>query len=290
MSPVAISGVDKQGVYVNGVQVKQALDPANETVNKGVYDPTTLSAVDGDLAVGNIEQGVTIFGKLGTVVPMDVSDANAAVGDVKDPKTFYSVAAPRKTGTMPTVAITAANDDYPAGYHAGNVGGLDAIDADLAPGNIKDGVTIFGKLGTYAQTITHDVQDSDVDSAATTLSRQLDYEVTSYIAAGADGVFLTLTINCAQATVLEAAYFVNACGDGAGANNLKLQMYIDGVAQGESANLTASGVFHLFYDTGYGSVASGNRIVYLNCHSYEASDNSRAFISGGLFAAACRLV
>lgn len=68
MSPVAINGVDKQGVYVNGVQVKQALNAANETVNKGVYDPTTLSAVDADLAAGNIKDTVNIFGKVGTVV------------------------------------------------------------------------------------------------------------------------------------------------------------------------------------------------------------------------------
>ena len=78
---------------------------------------------------------------------VDISDADALVGDVKDPKTFYSVAAPRKTGTMPTVAIVAANDNYPEGYHAGNVGGLDAIDTDLATPNIKAGVTIFGKVG-----------------------------------------------------------------------------------------------------------------------------------------------
>ena len=78
----------------------------------------------------------------------DVSDADALVTDVKDPKTFYSVAAPIKTGTMPTVAIVAANDNYPAGYHAGNVGGLDAIDAELAEANINKGITIFGKLGT----------------------------------------------------------------------------------------------------------------------------------------------
>lgn len=69
MSPVAINGVDKQGVSVNAVQVKQALDAANETVDKGVYDPTTLSTVDGDLAVGNIKLGVTIFGFDGAVAP-----------------------------------------------------------------------------------------------------------------------------------------------------------------------------------------------------------------------------
>lgn len=69
MSPVAINGVDKQGVYVNGVQVEQALDAANETVNKGVYSATTLSAVDADLQAANIKLAETIFGHIGMVAP-----------------------------------------------------------------------------------------------------------------------------------------------------------------------------------------------------------------------------
>lgn len=64
--PVGINGVSKQGVGVNGVQIKQALSAANETVAKGVYVATTLSTVDTDLAVGNIKDGETIFGFLGT--------------------------------------------------------------------------------------------------------------------------------------------------------------------------------------------------------------------------------
>ena len=69
MCPVAINGVDKQGIDINGVQVKQALSPANSTVNKGVYDATLLETVDADLTAGNIKSGVTIFGKAGTVIP-----------------------------------------------------------------------------------------------------------------------------------------------------------------------------------------------------------------------------
>lgn len=88
---------------------------------------------------------------------IDISDADAAVGDVKSPKTFYSVAPPRKTGTMPTKAIVAGSDAYEEGYHAGDPGGLDAIDTDLAPGNIREGVTIFGKLGTLAAAVGIDM-------------------------------------------------------------------------------------------------------------------------------------
>lgn len=147
MSPVSINGVDKQGVWINGVQVKQALNAANDTVDKGVYDPTTLSTVDADLAPANIKSGVTIFGKAGSADVRDISDADAAVGDVKDPKTFYAVGGARKTGTMATVALAAGANAYPAGYHAGEAS-LTAVDAQLAAGNIKDGVEIFGVTGT----------------------------------------------------------------------------------------------------------------------------------------------
>lgn len=45
---------------------KLSLDPSTDTVNAGYYSSATLSAVDTDLAPGNIKGGVTIFGKLGT--------------------------------------------------------------------------------------------------------------------------------------------------------------------------------------------------------------------------------
>ena len=64
-----------------------------------------------------------------------------------------------KRGTLdrkdpPLKAIVAANDNYEAGYHKGNPGGLDAVDTDLAPANIKKDVVIFGITGTYEQTIS----------------------------------------------------------------------------------------------------------------------------------------
>ena len=52
----------------------QTLNPANENVPEGFYEVTTLSVVDPDLAPGNIKDGVTIFGKTGTVVPLVISD------------------------------------------------------------------------------------------------------------------------------------------------------------------------------------------------------------------------
>jgi hypothetical protein len=57
---------DSTGNVLQGSITTQTLNLANETVNAGYYAATTLSAVDGDLAAGNIVSGITIFGKLGT--------------------------------------------------------------------------------------------------------------------------------------------------------------------------------------------------------------------------------
>lgn len=93
------------------------------------------------------------MGKLGIPKGVDISDADAGVSDVKDPKTFYAGAEPKKTGTMPTVAIVAGSGAYPAGYHVGDGGGLVAIDADLVVAKIKKDVVIFGVTGTFENTI-----------------------------------------------------------------------------------------------------------------------------------------
>lgn len=178
MSPVSISGVDKQGVAVNGVQVKQALNAANSTVNKGVYNATLLETVDADLAIGNIKSGITIFGVAGSASVLDVSDADAAVGDVLNPKTFYSVTGPRKTGTMATQSLNPANENVPAGYYAATT--LSAVDADLAAANIKSGITIFGFTGPAT------VQDISAANAAVgeVLAPKTFFSVTGAIKTG----------------------------------------------------------------------------------------------------------
>ncbi|MEI7527810.1 MAG: hypothetical protein WCK76_02595, partial [Elusimicrobiota bacterium] len=79
---------------------KQALDPANDTVNAGYYAATTLHDVDTDLAVGNIKPGVNIFGSTGTCT----SDANATAGDILATQTAY-VNGYKLTGTISTQTL-----------------------------------------------------------------------------------------------------------------------------------------------------------------------------------------
>ncbi len=65
---ISINGVGLKE-FKQGVIDKQALSAASETVAKGIYDATTLSAVDADLAAANIKLGTTIFGFLGALAP-----------------------------------------------------------------------------------------------------------------------------------------------------------------------------------------------------------------------------
>lgn len=144
-------GLDRARGRGRGLEVAEppisALSPANETVGRGYYAPTTLSGVDGDLAPANIKNGITMFGFAGSADVHDISDATAIEAEVITGETFYAVSGGIRTGTMPIVALAPGSSAYPAGYHVGNVGGLPAIDGDLVTASIKNGITIFNVVG-----------------------------------------------------------------------------------------------------------------------------------------------
>ncbi len=149
---------DDPAVRLEGTMPTVAIIAASNAYPAGhhVGNVGGLDAIDLDLVTANIKNGITIFNVVGDVDVRDVSDANSVLADVKAGKTFYAVGGARKTGNLATVAIVAANDNYPAGYHAGNVGGLDAVDPDLAVGNIKAGATIFGFAGNVVPLVISD--------------------------------------------------------------------------------------------------------------------------------------
>jgi len=86
--------------YKGGQVLKQSLSAASETVSAGIYDATTLSTVDADLAVGNIKSGITIFSKEGSSTVKDVSDTTAVAGDVATGKYFYTSDGTKTEGTV----------------------------------------------------------------------------------------------------------------------------------------------------------------------------------------------
>ena len=153
-----------------GTITTNTLSAGSDTVSAGYFATTTLSAVDADLAVGNIKSGVNIFGKVGTVI-QSLGDAVAA--NVLSGTTFSNATGANLSGTMPTNTLSAANDTVSAGYFATTT--LSAVDADLAVGNIKSGTTIFGFAGTALsaqplktnQTICYDAAGAVVACAGT---------------------------------------------------------------------------------------------------------------------------
>lgn len=93
-----------------------------------------------------------------------VYSGDAAVTDVKSGKTFHADSDALLTGTLPTKTLSPANDTVEAGHYAATT--LSAVDSDLATGNIKSGVTIFGKLGTVSPGAGHTDYEYEADLAA----------------------------------------------------------------------------------------------------------------------------
>ncbi len=92
------------------------------------------TAQDADLVAGNIKDGANVFGVIGEHAPLDGDNVLGTEGALE-------------------IAIPEAN--YPDGKTA------TARDADLTVGNIKSGVTIFGKLGTHAPLDGDDVSGNE---------------------------------------------------------------------------------------------------------------------------------
>jgi hypothetical protein len=111
-----------------------------------ITEETDLSAVDADLATGNIKDGVTIFGVEGSNQVQDISGGDAVVADVLTGKKFFADSGSVKTGTMPQQSLSPDSEVVAAGKYAATT--LSAVDVDLATANIKFGVTIFGKAGS----------------------------------------------------------------------------------------------------------------------------------------------
>ena len=137
----------------------------NQYVNKFVYHGDTKFDLTGDtITASDLASGVTAHDKSGAPITgtstfdSDTSGDTAAVAEILIGKTAHARGT-QLTGTMPnrgavTGVITEVEAEYsiPQGYHDGS--GKVKIDhveqAKIIPGNIKAGVEILGKTGTYA--------------------------------------------------------------------------------------------------------------------------------------------
>ena len=138
------------GVEVMGNIATRTLSAANDTVSAGYYAATTLSAVDPDLATGNIRGGTTIFGVAGKTEVVDTSSGDAAASDLLLGKKTW-VDGVEITGNIATRTLSAANDTVSAGYYAAT--NLTQVDTNLTAKNIATNVTIFGIVGTLSTNV-----------------------------------------------------------------------------------------------------------------------------------------
>ena len=143
-----------------------------QTIKQGYHNGNGRVAGDPDLIPDNIKSGVSIFGVSGqyscqTCPAAATGDATAA--EVLSGKTFSNANRTGISGTMPNIGtqnITPGTSDQTIsqGYHNGN--GKVSGDANLTPGNIKSGVSIFGVNGSVTEA-TGDATSAEVLSGKT---------------------------------------------------------------------------------------------------------------------------
>ncbi len=119
---------------------------SNTTVSQlaGYYDAFDLSVVDTDLVSGNIRSTVSIYGVDGDPMVVNTSSGDAAAGDIKDGKKAW-VDGAEVTGNIATQTVVNTTVSQAAGYY--NAFDLSTVDTDLASGNVRSGVSIYGVDG-----------------------------------------------------------------------------------------------------------------------------------------------
>ena len=137
------------GSMPNNGAVNLTPGTTDQTIAAGYHSGAGKVFGDADLTAGNIRQGANIFNVTGTSIE---ASGNAVAGDVLAGKTFSKAGVAGITGSMTdngavTLTPGAAPQAILAGYHNGS--GTVVGDADLAAGNIKNGVAIFGVTGAY---------------------------------------------------------------------------------------------------------------------------------------------
>ena len=154
------------GTMPNNGAVNITPGKTSQAIGEGYHDGTGSVAGDTDLVAGNIKSGVEIFGTTGTVIE---ASGDAAVDHVLAGQTFSNAGAAALTGAMPNngaanITPGSVAQAIVGGYHNGF--GTVAGDADLATGNIKSGVEIFGIAGdpNVVDTTSGDAVAADIVS------------------------------------------------------------------------------------------------------------------------------
>ncbi len=140
----------------------------------------------------------------------------------------------RVSAKVPIRKLIATDDVYDRGFHKGNPGGLDAVDADLAPANIADGVTIFGKLGIL---VSGSLAEDTTGSAETAETAGFAGGFWDSVQVNEETTLATVTPTF-DASSMAVAVGHAGCAAATG-NKLKVGLYMDGVKVAESGYVPA---------------------------------------------------
>jgi hypothetical protein len=121
------------------------------TIKEGYHNGNGVVIGDPDLLPDNILSGVNLFGVGGTLIR---ASGNAGPSDVRAGATFSNDTGADIKGLMPdhgAVALFPGTEPVfiQQGYHNGN--GIVIGDVDLVPGNIAQGINLFGTTGTLLE-------------------------------------------------------------------------------------------------------------------------------------------
>ena len=119
---------ETEEVTVTATTEQQVVNPTSGKVINKVTVNAVTSAIDSNIAAGNIKSGTTILGVAGSVVELSGETANVT------PTTAEQIITPTTVNGLTSVTVA---------------GVTSAIDANILAENIKAGVTILGVEGTY---------------------------------------------------------------------------------------------------------------------------------------------
>ena len=160
------------GVEITGTIPLGTLSESSDLVLAGYYAAASLSAVDPDLAAGNIRADATIFGFPGTANVVDTTSGDAGAGDILAGRTAW-VDGVAVTGNVPAGGDVIGADGslvitIPDGLYRESRSAT-VVDADLTPGNVRAGVVILGVSGKteVVDTTSGDAAAGDILSGRT---------------------------------------------------------------------------------------------------------------------------
>lgn len=169
--------------------------------------------------------------------------------------------------------LNPANETVEAGYYAATT--LSAVDADLAVGNIKDGVTIFGFLGTLSTTLIEDILGSAVATATSDTLHSTAYRLLVSVGAESDLDIATKT-QTYDASSMAVAVGFSVASPGS-VDDIKLRLYMDGVQIAESAYFTVNTYLTIIL---VGTRAlSGSTICKIALHNYNVAGKTNGFVT-----------